>query len=99
MLADQFQKKTLVNKQWLWCKLSVLQLKDGDSIQEHIKVMIKIFDRLSMVDDVIVEEDHVIYLVASSPDLLVTAPETNADIPKIEVITGRQRPTRKGPKC
>ena len=66
MLADQFQKKTLVNKQWLW--LSVLQLKDGDSIQEHIKVVIKIFYRLSMVGDV---EDHVIYLVASSPDLLV----------------------------
>ncbi len=38
---DQFQKKTWANKLALRRKLYSLKLKDGDAVQEHIKVMIK----------------------------------------------------------
>ena len=36
-LAGQFQKKTWANKLELRRKLYSLRLKDGDSVQEHIK--------------------------------------------------------------
>ena len=43
-LADQFQKKTWENKLALRRKLYSLRLKDGDSVQEHVKMMIEIFN-------------------------------------------------------
>lgn len=77
-LLDQFQKKTWVNKLALRRKLYSLKLKDGDSVQEHIKVLTETFDALSVVGDHIDEEDHVVHLLASLPDsfnVLVTALE------------------------
>lgn len=60
-LADQFQKKTWANKLQLRRKLYSLRLKDGNSVQEHIKAMTEIFDGLSVVGESVSEEDRVVY--------------------------------------
>ena len=91
-LQDQFQKKTWANKLALRRRLHSLQLKDGDSVQDHIKAMIELFNELTIVGDVIDEEDRVVYLLASLPDsfsTLVTALEANEEVPKMEVVTER----------
>ncbi len=91
-LLDQFQKKTWANKLALRRKLNSLKLKDGDAVQEHIKVMIETFDALSVVGDTIEEEDCMVHLLASLPDsfnMLVTAFKACEDVPKMEVITER----------
>ena len=84
-LADQFQKKTWANKLELQRKLYSLLLKDGDSVQEHIKAMTEIFNGLSVIGDSVSEENRVVHLLASLPDqynMLVTALEANADMPR-----------------
>ena len=48
-LAMQFEKKTWANKLNLRRRLHSLRLKDGDSVQEHIKTMTEVFDSLSVV--------------------------------------------------
>ena len=91
-LADQFEKKTLVTRLDLRRKLHSLRLKDGDSAQEHIKVMTELFDALSVAGETVSEEDRVVYLLASLPEsycVLVTALEANEDVPKLEVVTER----------
>ena len=89
-LQDQFQKKTWANKLALRRRLHSLQLKDGDSVQDHIKTMIELFNELAIIGDVKGEEDCVVYLLASLPDSfskLVTALEANEEVPKMEVVT------------
>ena len=91
-LADQFQKKTWANKLHLRKKLYSLKLKDGESVQEHIKSMTETFNELSVVGDPITEEDRVVHLLASLPDsysMLVTALEACPDVPKMETVTER----------
>ena len=89
-LRDQFQKKTWANRWALYRKLHTLQLKDEESVQDHIKVMTELFNELTAVGDAISEEDCVVYLLASLLDsfgALVTALEANEDIPKMEIVT------------
>ena len=89
-LQDQFQKKTWSNKLALRRRLHSLTLRDGESVQEHIKTMTELFNELAIVGDAIEEEDRVVYLLASLPDsfnTLVTALEANEDVPKMEVVT------------
>ena len=91
-LADQFQKKTWANKLELRRKLYSLRLKNGDCVHDHIKAMTEVFDALSVVGDPVSEEDRVVHLLASLPDsynMLVTALETNAEVPKMELVTER----------
>ena len=91
-LQDQFQKKTWANKLALRRRLHSLQLKDGESVQDHIKCMTELFNELAIVGDTIEEEDRVVYLLASLPDsfnTLVTALEANEEVPKMEVVTER----------
>ena len=74
-LADQFQKKMWANKLALRRKLHNLKLKDGQSVQKHIKAPTEIFDKLSIIVDPLDEEDQVVYVLASlleSYDMLVT---------------------------
>ena len=89
-LQDQFQKKTWANKLVLRRRLHSLRLRDGESVQEHIKTMIELFNELAIVGDAIDEGDRVVYLLASLPDsfnTLVIALEANEDVPKMEVVT------------
>ena len=91
-LADQFQKKTWANKLELRRKLYSLRLKDGDSVHAHIKSMTEVFEALAVIDDPVSEEDQVVHLLASLPetyDMLVTALEANAEVPKMELVTER----------
>ena len=88
-LQDQFQKKTWANKLALRRKLHSLQLRDGNSVQDHFKAMIELFNELAIARDVIEEEDRVVYLLASLPDsfnTLVTALEANEEVPKMEIV-------------
>ena len=92
-LQDQFQKKTWANKLELRRKLYSLRLKDGESVQEHIKTMTEVFEALAVIGDPVTEEDRVVYLLASLPDsfnMLVTALEASSEnVPKMEIVTER----------
>ena len=91
-LSDQFQKKTWANKLELRRRLYSLKLREGDSVQEHIRKMIEIFEELAVIGDPVTEEDRVVYLLASLPEsynMLVTALEANSDVPQMEVVTER----------
>ena len=89
-LSDQFQKKTWANKLELRRKLYSLRLKEGQSVQKHIKAMTEVFDALSVIGDPMEEEDRVVHLLASLPEsfnMLVTALEANPDVPMLETVT------------
>ena len=91
-LANQFQKKTWANKLELRRKLYSLRLKEGESVQSHVKVMIEIFEALAVIGDPVSEEDRVVHLLASLPEsfnMLVTALEANPEVPKMESVTER----------
>ena len=71
-------------------KLHSLKLKEGDSVQDHIKQMTEIFNALSVMDAPLSEEDRVIYLLASLPEsfgVLVTALEASSTVPTLDVVT------------
>ena len=91
-LSDQFQKKTWANKLELRRRLYSLRLKEGDSVQEHIRRMTEVFEELAVIGDLVKEEDRVVHLLASLPEsynMLVTALEANPDVPQMEVVTER----------
>ena len=91
-LADQFQKKTWANKLALQRKLYNLKLKDGQSMQKHVKMLIEIFDELSIIGDPLDEENQVVHLLASLAeyyDMLVTALESSPEVPKLQIVTER----------
>ena len=66
--TTQFQKKTWANKLALRRRLHSLQLRDGESVQDHIKAIAEVFNELAIVGDAIDEEDRVVYSLASLPD-------------------------------
>jgi hypothetical protein len=91
-LSSQFQKKSWANKLELRKKLYSLRLKEGDSVQEHIRKMTVLFEELAVVGDAISEEDRVVHLLASLPEsfnMLVTALEANSTVPDLEVVIDR----------
>ena len=91
-LSTQFQKKTWANKLHLRKKLYSLRLNEGDSVQEHIRMMTEVFEELAVIGDPLKEEDQVVYLLASLPesyDMLVTALEASVDVPRMDVVTER----------
>lgn len=92
-LADQFQKKTSSNKLALRRRLNnQSRLKEGESVQKHVKAMTELFNELSVIGAPMEEEDKVVTLLASLPDsfnMLVTALEANAAVPSMEVVTER----------
>ena len=64
-------------------------LKEGES---HGKVMTEIFEALAVFDDPVSKEDCVVHLLVSLPEsfnMLVTALETNPEVPKMENVTER----------
>ena len=90
-LKSQFQKKTWANKLLLRRKLHSLHLK-GESVQEHIKKITEIFNKLAAIEAPMDEEDRVVQLLASlseSYDTLVTALEANEKVPSMETVIER----------
>lgn len=92
-LEDQFQKKTWSNKLQLRRKLFALKLRDGESVDQHIKTMTEVFESLAVIGDAVTEEDQVVHLLASLPpsyEMLVTALEAQSEsVPKWELVTER----------
>ena len=91
-LQSQFQRKTWANKLSLRRRLHSLHLRDGDSVQDHIKSMTELFNELAVVGDAIADDDKVVYLLASLPEsynTLVTALEANEKVPDMEVVVER----------
>lgn len=92
-LEEQFQRKTWANKLHLRRKLFSLKLKEGASVNEHVKVMTEVFEELAVIGDPVSDEDRVVHLLASLPesfDMLVTALEAQSDaVPKWELVTER----------
>ena len=85
------KSQSMVHASWN-CGVNFTRLKDGDSVQGHIKAMTEIFDGLSVAGAPVSEEDRVVHLLASLPEsynMLVTAFEANPDVPKMEVVTER----------
>ena len=73
-------------------KLHSLRLKDGESVQGHVKTMLETLNELSIVGDAITNEESVVYLLASLPELfttLVTALESNPTVPEMETVIER----------
>ena len=69
-----------------------MKLKENESVQDHVKVMLEIFNELSVVGDAITDDDKVVYLLASLPesfDTLVTALESNVDVPQMDTVIER----------
>ena len=67
-------------------------IEDSESVQDHVKTMLEMFNEFSIVGDAIKDEDWVVYLLASLPEsfnTLVTVLELNPTIPEIKIIIGR----------
>ena len=58
-------------------------------MQDHIKSITEVCDELMAIGEVVSEEDHVIYLLASLPEfnVLITALEANMDVSALSVFT------------
>ena len=66
--------------------------RDGETVQEHIRKLTELLEELAVIGDPMKEEDQAIHLLASLPEsfnVLVTALESNAAVPKMEVVTER----------
>lgn len=88
-LRDQFQQKTWANKLLLRRQLHSLRLKEGDSIQGHIKKMTELFNELAAIGDVIDKDNRVVHVLASLPesyDTLVMALEASEKVPSMEIV-------------
>ncbi len=91
-LENQYQKKTWANKLELRRKLFYLRLKEGESVQQHVKVMTEVCETLSVIGDPITEEDRVVHLLASlleAYDMIVTALESSSNVPIMETVIER----------
>ena len=57
-----------------------MHLKEGQSVQNHIKVMTEFFEALAVIGDPISKEACIVHLLASLPEsfnMLATTLETN----------------------
>ncbi len=91
-MEKQFQQKTWANKLHLRRKLFSLRLKESGCMSQHVKVLTEIFDELTVIRDIVSEEDKVVYLLASLPDsynMLVTSLEVQETVLKWNVATER----------
>ena len=70
-----------------------MKLKEGGSVNEHVRTMTELFDELAVIDNVVTEEDRVVHLLASLPEsynVIFTALESQSEkVPKWEVVTER----------
>ena len=72
-------KEDMANKLALRRHLHLLQLKEGRSVQEHMKALTEIFNELSVIGNNTDDKEIVVYLLARVPDsyeMLVTALES-----------------------
>jgi len=81
-LGDHYERKTLANKLFLKKTYFRCEMSENMSIQEHLKNMKELVDKITAVGAPIAEEDQVVTLLGSLPGsygTLVTALEARID--------------------
>ena len=81
-LRSHFERNTLANKLFLKKRFFRMEMKEGATIESHLKEMKELSDQLSAIDAPITEEDQVVTLLGSLPksfSTLVTALEARVD--------------------
>ena len=82
-LEKHFERDSLSNKIFLKKKYFRSEMKEGESLTNHLKSMKQLTDRLAAIKAPISEEDQVVTLLGSLPDSfssLVTVLEAQADL-------------------
>ena len=77
-LRNHFERETLVNKLMLKKQYFRMEMEEGTSVEEHIKRMKELTDRLATINAPIAEEDQIVTFLGSLPatySTLVTALE------------------------
>ena len=78
-MRAHFERDTTVNKVYLKKQLVMLRMQEGTPVQDHLRRMKELTDRLASINAAVAEEDHMVYLLSSLPEsysMLVTALET-----------------------
>ena len=81
-LRNHFERDTLANKLFLKKQYFRTEMREGTSVEKHLKYMKELIDRLAAIGAPIAEEDQVVTLLGSLPksySTLVTALETRSD--------------------
>ena len=82
-LRNQFERDTLANKLLLKKQYFRLEMKEGTSIEQHLKHMKELTERLAAIGAPIAEEDQVVTLLGSLPksySTFVTAQEARENV-------------------
>lgn len=66
-LRDHFERDTLANKLLLKKQYFRTEMKEGMSMQDHMKKMKELTDKLAAIDAAISDEDQVVTLLGSLP--------------------------------
>ena len=98
-LADHLECKTWGNRYELWKRLfsmpKMREIRDGGSVNEHLKSLQEIFDSLSVLEDPVTENKQVMFILASLPEsfqTMVTAlAASTEDVPSIADVKERLR--------
>lgn len=88
-LRKHYERETLANKLFLKKKYFRMEMKEGMSVEAHIKQMKELTDKLASVGAPISEEDQVVMLLGSLPSnyaTLVTALEACVDDLSLEFV-------------
>ena len=81
-LRNHFEQETLANKLFLKKRYFRTEMKEGTSIEAHLKYMKELTDKLAAIGAPTDEEDQVVTLLGSLPQscsTLVTALEVRVD--------------------
>ena len=88
-LKNHFERETLANKLLLKKQYFRSEMKEGTSVDKHLKHMKDITDKLAAIGAPISEEDQVVTLLGSLPrsfSTLVTAIETRMDDVSLDYV-------------
>ena len=81
-LKAQFERNTLANKLFLKRQYFTTKMREGQSVQDHLRCMKEISDKLAALGSAVAEEEQVVALLISLPPsyaTLVTAMEAKGD--------------------
>jgi len=78
-VRTHFDRDTTANKVFLKKQLVMMRMQEDTSVQDHLRRIKELTDRLVSIGSVVTEEDQIVYLLSSLPDsysMLITALET-----------------------
>ena len=99
LLANHFERKTWGNCYELWKRLMSMprmkEVRDGGSIDKHLKSMQETFDSLAVLEDPVSEKKQVMFILASLPEsfqTMVTAlAASTEDVPSLADVKEKLR--------